>query len=277
MIYQLLYKKRRKIGLSESEQYKFYTKHASNYASVLSFYHFSTNETHPFRILQANIIIKALINKELIESHLESISLHSAQNKDFSEEEYIKNKIWEVLNEESAPYFTLDKVRIYMPIFSRTLNIIYNEECSKLLDKPYNVLVNQTKSSCVDLFDIYNLNLYDSPFTSLILIKKDKTSWAFYDPDFEVVYIINDQGRLDLEIHLFDRHLKSQEKHHTLSKIESIITCFYNTDYKGFVEALFKNKFISKKTYLQINKKIDNNVTRQDKIYNKGKTGDEVL
>lgn len=277
MIYQLLYKKRRKISLSQSEQYKFYVKNASSYASVLSFYHFSLNETQPFRILQANIIIKAMMNKELIESHLEKISLDATQVREISEEEYIKNKVWEMLNEESAPYFTLDKVRIYMPIFSRSLNIIYNEECSKLLEKPYNVLVKQTKSSCIDLFDAYNLNLYDSPFTPLILIKKDKTSWAFYDPDFEVVYIINDQGRLDLEIHLFDRHLKSEEKHHTLSKIESIITCFYNTDYKGFVEALYKNKFISKKTYGQIVKKIDMNLIRQDRIYNKGKSSDEIL
>lgn len=277
MIYQLLYKKRRKVSLASSEQYKFFIKNAPNYASILAYYHFSLNETQPFRILQANIIIKAMMNKKLIESHIEKISLDATQEKRGSEEEYIKNKIWEVLDQGNAPYFTMDKIRIYMPIFSRSLNIIYNDECAKLLEKPYSVLVTQTKSSCIDLFDTYNLQLYDSPFTSLILIKKDKTSWAFYDPDFEVVYIINDQGRLDLEIHLFDRNIKSEEKHHTLSKLETVFTYFYETDYVNFVKALYKNKFISKKMYGQITHKMDMNLIRQDKIYSKGKDSDEVL
>ena len=79
------------------------------------------------------------------------------------------------------------------------------------------------------------------------LIKEDKTSSAFYDPDFEMVYIINNQGRLDLEISLYDRYLKHVEKHHTLSKIQELVEKFYDNDYHGFVNSLYKNKFISKK------------------------------
>jgi hypothetical protein len=277
MIYQLLYKKRRKVSLLNSEQYKFYAKHASSYASILSYYHFSTNETNPFRILQANIIIKALLNKELIESHLEKISLDATQERNIPKEEFIKNKVWEILDQTGSPYFVLEKTRIYIPVFSRSLNIMYNEECAKLLEKPYNVLVDKPKSSCVDLFDTYGLDLYNSPFTSLIKIKDDKTSSSFYDPDFEVIYVINKQGRLDLEIHLFDKYLKNMEKHHTLSKIEMVMSCFYNTDYPGFVDALYKNKLISKKIYLQAMHKMDMKLIKQDKIYNKGIKSDEVL
>ena len=182
-----------------------------------------------------------------------------------------------MLDEENSPYFLLEKSRVYIPVFSHSLNIIYNEECHKLLEYPYDNLVKQPKSSCVDLFDTYNFDLYDSPFTSLILIKKDKTSSAFYDPDFEMIYIINDQGRLDLEISLYDKYLKNNEKHHTLVKIKEIIDIFYSNDYYGFVKALYKNKFISKRTYSYIKYKKSLLLIRQDKIYSKGKFSDEVL
>ena len=89
--------------------------------------------------------------------------------------------------------------------------------------------------------------------------------------------IINNQGRLDLEISLYDRYLKHVEKHHTLSKIQELVEKFYDNDYHGFVNSLYKNKFISKKTFNYIKNKKSLTIIRQDKIYNKGKFSDEVL
>ena len=277
MLYKILSKRKKKIKLSSSDQYRFYVENSPKFSSVLSYYHLSTGETNPFKIIQANIIIKALMNKELIESNLERISLDATQNTEVREDEFIKKSVWKLLEEENAPYFSLEKSRIYVPIFSHSLNIIYNEECGKLLEFPYDNLVKNPKSSCVDLFDTYNFKLYDSPFTSLILIKEDKTSSAFYDPDFEMVYIINNQGRLDLEISLYDKYLKHVEKHHTLSKIQELMEKFYDNDYHGFVNSLYKNKFISKKTFNYIKNKKSLTIIRQDKIYSKGKFSDEVL
>lgn len=277
MIYKILAKRKKKVGFHNTDQYRFYIKYGAQFASVLSYYHFSLAETQPFRIIQANIIIKAMLNKTLIESNLEQLALEATQCRELKEDEYIKQKVWELLENNNSPYLKLEKSRVYIPIFSRSLNLIYNEECSKILEYPYNDLTLKPKSSCVDLFDTYGLDLYKSPFTSLILIREDKTSAAFYEPDLETIYIINDQGRLDLEIPLYDRYMKKPEQHRVIAKLENVVDYFYSNDYVGFVKSLFNNKFISKKTYSYLRYKMSMNIIRQDKIYSKGKDSDEVL
>ncbi len=276
MIYSILAKRKRKINLRKSEEYRLFLDNFNRYSSILSFYHFSINETNPFKIIQANIIIKAMSNKDLIESKLEEIINDLDVDQTFNEEE-IRNKIWKLLDEHNAPYISSGKSRVYIPIFSKSLNLIYNEECTKILEYPYNDLITKPKTSCIDLFDVYNLALYDSPFSSLILIKNDKTSSAFYHPDFETIYIINDQGRLDLEIPLFDRYIKHPEQHRVIKKIEEVVDKFYANDFNGFVKSLYENQFISKKTYSYIRHKIFIEMIRRDRIYSKGKNSNEVL
>lgn len=277
MIYQVLEKNKKKRDIRVFDEYKFYSKNCLKYASILSFYHFTTNEIQPFRIIQANIIIKSEINKDLIESALEVFSLEATQVTSIKQDETIKNKLWDLLNKENAPYFSSGKSRIYIPIFSKTLNLIYNEESSKILEYPYTNLKDNPKISCVDLFDVYNLSLYNSPFTSLILIKEDKTSSAFYHPDFETIYIINDQGRLDLEIPLYDKYIKNHDQHRVISKVEQVVTNFYDNDYFNFMHSLYENKFISKKVYNILKHKVALGILRKDKIYSKGKDSNEVL
>ena len=95
MIYTLLQKRKRKVNIHQTDDYKFYAKNAPIYAQILAFYHFGLSENQPFRIIQANIIIKAMMNKDLIESKLESFSLESTQNTQIKQDEYIKNKLLE--------------------------------------------------------------------------------------------------------------------------------------------------------------------------------------
>ena len=260
-----------------TEEYRFYTKNAPLYASILSFYKFSIAEINPFKIICANIIIKALMNKDLIESELDEFALEATQHMEVSKDEYIKQKVWELLDENNSPYFSVEKSRIYIPIFSRSLNLIYNEECSKILEEPYNNLVEKPKTSCVDLFDTYSTALFESPFTSLILIKKDKTSSAFYHADFETIYIINDQGRLDCEIPLYDRYLKAPDQHRIISKIQDVVDAYYSNDLVKFVKSLYENHFISKKLYIKIRTKIAMSFIWKDKVYSKGKDRHEIL
>ena len=277
MLYEILLKRKRKKDFSKTDEYLFYMKHASTFASVLSYYHFTTNEKKPFRVIQANIIIKALINKGLFEANLDSFSLEATQEVKVKQDAYIKDKIWSLLDSQKLPYFNVGKTRIYIPVFSRSLNLIYNEECSKVLDYPYSNLLQNPHSSCVDLFDVYNYELYDSPFSSLIKIKEDKTSCAFYHPDFETIYIINNQGRLDVEISLFDKYLSNKEQHHIFNKIENVVECFYKTDIKKFIRSLLDNGFISKKTYYHLNYKLSRTLIRRDNLFNKGNEDNEVL
>lgn len=275
MIYSILAKRKKKVNIRQTEEYKLYFKYCTLYPSILSFYRFSINETNPFRIIQANIVIKSLINKDLIENRLKEIK--SLGLLDSYSEEEIRDDIWKLLDEHNSPYISVEKSRVYIPIFSRTLNLIYNEECSKILEYPYSDLIKKPKSSCIDLFDTYNFSLYESPFSSLILIKKDISSAAYYHPDFETIYIINNQGRLDLEIPLFDRYIKHPEQHKIINKVQDVVEYFYNNDFNGFVKSLYLNKFISKKTYSLIRHKIFVGMIKKDRIYSKGKDSNEVL
>ena len=277
MIYRYLAKYKKKVNIHTSEDYRFYVKYAPLYASILSFYKFGITETNPFRIICSNIIIKAMLNKDLIEDNLDEFALLATQHYEVSKDEYIKQKVWNLLEENNNPYFSMGKSRIYVPIFSRSLNLIYNEECSKILEYPYNNLIEKPKTSCVDLFDTYNTALFESPFTSLILIKKDKTSSAFYHADFETIYIINDQGRLDLEIPLYDRYIKNPDQHRIITKIQDVVDAFYSNDLNKFVKSLYDNHFISKKLYVKIKTKIAMSFIWRDKVYSKGKDSHEVL
>lgn len=277
MLFEILLKRKRKTDFSKTDEYLFYMKHAVTYASVLSYYHFTTNEKKPFRIIQANTILKALINKGLFEENLEAFSLEATQELNVKQDAYIKGKVWSLLESQKAPYFNVDKTRIYIPVFSRSLNLIYNEECSKVLEYPYSNLLQNPRSSCIDLFDVYNYELYDSPFSSLIKIKEDKTSCAFYHPDFETIYIINNQGRLDVEISLFDKYLSNKEQHHIFNKLENVVDCFYKTDIKKFIRSLLDNGFISKKTYYHLTYKLSRSLIRRDHLFNKGNENNEVL
>lgn len=276
MLYSVL-NKRKKVRLHDSEEYRFYLKNAPSFSSILSYYRFSLNETNPFRIIQANIILKAMRNKELIESKLKTYAEEANASDSESRDESIKKKIWALLDENTAPYFPMEKSRIYIPVFSRSLNLIYNEECSKILEYPYNELIEKPKTSCVDLFDTYSLDLYGSPFTSLILIRKDKSSSAFYHCDFETIYIINDQGRLDMEIPLFDRYIAQTDQHQIIQRIEKVVEKFYENDELEFVKALHDNGFISKKTYLYLRHKMAKDYLKKDRISKQGKDSDEVL
>ena len=277
MIYKYLAKHKKKVNIHATDEYRFYIKHAATYARTLSLYKYGIAETQPFKIISANIIIKAMLNKDLIESKLSEFELEATQHLEYSKDLYIKNKVWELLEENNAPYFQVEKSRVYIPIFSRTLNLIYNEECSKILGFPYNNLMERPKTSCIDLFDVYNIDLFASPFTSLILIKKDKTSAAFYHADFETIYIINNQGRLDCEIPLYDRSVKNLDQHRIISKIQEVVDAYYSNDLFKFVKSLYDNHFISKKLYLKIKTKIAMSYLWKDKMYRKGKESHEVL
>lgn len=277
MIYKMLSKYKKKNNIYQTDEYRYYAKNAMMYSSILSYYKFTTTETQPFRIIAANIIIKAIKNKELIEHNLELFSLESTQEINVDEDSYVRNKVWALLDENNAPYFSVEKSRIYIPIYSRTLNIIYNDECSKLLEFPYNKLLESPKTSCVDLFDTYQIDLFASPFTSLILIKKDKTSAAFYHADFDTIFIINDQGRLDLEIPLYDKFMKNFDRHKVINKIEAVVDLFYANDYFGFAKGLYQNHLISKKLYNNVRNKMIMNLIWKDKIFSKGKESYEVL
>ena len=129
----------------KTEEYQFYMKN-KEYLLPLNFhYHLVFSENNAFKIIQANILIKAMMNKEIYDETLkrsqdELLTIIDGRN------EYLKNKIWKALDENQAIYFEKDATRIYLPIYSRAMNLIYNDDPIKLLEYPYTEIVKDARS-----------------------------------------------------------------------------------------------------------------------------------
>jgi len=228
---------------SHTSEYEFFAENYRLISKILSNYKLRSYDEKTFKIIQVNILIKAMINKSIIEDYVNKVS------------SFNKKELWDLLVNKERPYFESEGSKIYVPIYSKGLNYIYYDTPHKLLGYPYDELKDDPSSSCIDLFDMYNLNLYNSSFTNLIKIKDDKTSSAFYHPEFETIYIINKQGRLDISIRLFDKYLKTREYQNFNDRLLEVITNFYNNDRSLFIKSLYINKFISFKMYKKLLKK----------------------
>ena len=270
-------KRKKKTSIMRSEEYAFYSENTQLISKFTSHYRITQLDTTGFKLIQCNILIRAIKNKEIIEKNLEKYSLESLALPMEKRDRYIRDKVWADLEEANAPYFEVDKGRVYIPFFSRGLNLIYNDQPTRLLDYPYSELKDKPFTACIDLFDMYNYSLFASNFTSLIKIKEDKTSAAFYHKEFETIYIINDQGRLDVCIPLFDRYLKNYSEEHLIHRIEKVVAAYYSNDCSDFIMSLYEEKLISHKTFISLARSASKRAIKKDKIYNRGKKTNEVL
>lgn len=270
-------KRKRKYLFAHTEEYAFYLDNSSILSRFSTFYRLSPLDGTGFKLIQCNILIRAIMNKEIIEKNLDSYSLESLSLPVEERDKYIRDKVWNDLSTSNAPYFEIDKGRIYIPFYSRGLNLIYNDQPTRIMEYPYCDLKDKPLSACIDLFDVYNYSLYTSPFTSLIKIKEDKSSAAFYHKEFETIYIINDQGRLDVCIPLFDRYLKNPSDDHIIQRVEKVVDAFYSNNRTNFITTLYDQKLISYKTYIALAHNASIRAIKKDKIVNRGKTPDEVL
>ena len=75
----------------------------------------------------------------------------------------------------------------------------------------------------------------------------DSKEAAYFHYDTNTIYFVNDQGRLDRRIILFDRYLKSITTSHMLEKIQPVVEAYFNHDKEAFLDNLYKGKFISYK------------------------------
>jgi hypothetical protein len=262
---------------THSNEYHFYVENNNLITKIISKYKISIGETNPFKLIEANILIRGMQNKKIFEDGLEKYLQEAIDLNIEDKDAYIKEHIWKDLDAIDAPYFIVDKARIYIPFYSVGLNLIYNDECSKLSSYPYDELKTKPASTCIDCFDLYNYKLFESPFTSLIKIKEDATTCAYYHADFETIFIINNQGRLDLSISLFDKYLKNPNKNDIIKRVHNVVDCFYTNNRNKFLRSLLDNEFISRKAYKKLSKKINIRSLKKFNIVNKGKSPDEVL
>ncbi len=153
------------------------------------------------------------------------------------------------------PFYQLGKERIYVPIFSETINQIYAKDFEKLLIAPYKSLLTNYQSIIIDPFDHYGDDLYGSFFTKLVLIKKEESGSAYYDYDSASLYFVNKQGRLDTRLALFDTGLRNPSHNHMVTRLTPVAEAYFANDKELFESLLVENKLVSSKLIYSIRTK----------------------
>ena len=201
------------------------------------FMHFYDTENDPFQVMRANIILQAFINKSKMEEEVASLSKY------LKDHDNLLKSFHEIISE--LPYYQENDDKIYIPFFSRELNQIYFNEPEKLLTSSYSALKEDFKGTLVDPFDTYGSELYNSHFSRLVKIKTVDKETAFFHYDTNTIYFVNEQGRLDAGIVLFDRYIRHPSYSHMLERIKPVVDAYFAFDREGLINALFINGFMS--------------------------------
>lgn len=233
LVYDCL-RKKKKLNLHKTKEYKFYEENKKILYKIKEYYEFNDNN-QDFNIIAANIFIKALLTQEGVFKVL-------SESKDLNKEE-LRGKMASFL--ATRPYLQLDNERIYLPHYSKAINFLLINEPERFNTYPYDQLDGKISLTGYNLFDEYGYEIYNSAFTNLEFILKDKTSCALYSEEFETIYVINNQGTLDVAIKLFDKYLTHPNKDDVLSRCKNVMEVFYDNKRIAFINSLFDNKLIS--------------------------------
>jgi hypothetical protein len=242
-LFTLLNKRAKFRRLAKSPEFAFFLKHRALLLSI-DVYRPLFNLDDAFALTRANIILRGLLNKRIIDRYLDEIGQQSIQTHGRIKHHWIREQF---LGWKSLPhFFKYDDKTFYLPFFNQTLNYIYAYEPDKTYDYPYNKLKVDVSTSVIDAFDTYGYALYAQPFTPLIdLDVYDATSRAFYHPDYRMIFIINNQGRLDVKVSLFDRHMKQPTMDHLIERIQRCLPYYFSFDRHGFIQSLLQEGLIS--------------------------------
>lgn len=243
------YQKNHRSLLKKSEEFNFYFENRNLLNGILIYKYFLSIEDD-FDLIRANIILRALLNKKQIDKSI----IYA-----FKESKMKTEEVADFVNENRAglPYIidTKNNQKIFVPLFNRSINEIYFNDFGKLLKKPYSTLITDFESSCIDCFEMYNFSLFDSLFSKLIILDRSEKLMVAYHFDYRTIYFINNQGRLDAKIPLFDRYLRHAQYGHIIDRVKPVIEAYKNDDREGMYNALINQNLISKKLIYRIKHK----------------------
>ena len=246
-------KKHRKPFL-KSDEFTFFLANRGCLGKVPRFSFLDDTRESDFDVMRANIIIHSYLNKVAFEEEMINFEAHIKQGENI---EHVK--MIQALRERmvDCPYYKEEneKDKIYIPFFSRSLNALYFREPEKLLVPPYNNLKEQFSDSVIDPFDVYGAELYNSNFTRLLKIKTVDKITAYFHYDTFTIYFVNNQGRLDNKIVLFDKHMKRPSNSHMLDRITPVIDAYFANDRSALINALHDQELISSKMLYYIHKR----------------------
>lgn len=195
-----------------------------------------------FSIIKSVIILQGLSNKAKLDNAI----------KRYTSEQLNSSVLLKTIF-DGLPFFEYEGVKIYIPTYTPQINLRYQNELASLQSFPYNSLVIDKESSLIDPFEYYNLLPFDSSFTRLVkLSNHDKHSQAFYHISFQTIFVINDQGGLDVEIPIFDDRLKNRHEDELLERLEILMGHYYKGDKEKFIDSLKDLDLISSDLYDEI-------------------------
>ncbi len=209
-----------------------------------------------FSMVKAVIVLKGLMQKEIIETYVNKQSELSIRNEGRIKHHFIRDRF---LQELKLTFQFQDESNqfIILPFFNRALNYIYHQEPDKLLAYPYNQLEADFTTSVIDGFEQFNWRLFSSNFTSLItLSQQDRTAKAYFEPNSRTILIINHQGRLDVSISIFDRQLQKPNLADLPNRIDRALKGYFLVNREQFIrqceiEGLLSPAFASKMLKIQ--------------------------
>lgn len=257
--FRCLEKEQRRTPFERSEEMKFFLRYSGILTDFPTYAKF-VKATKPFDVIRANILIRALRNKYAIEIEF---SRALKLEKKAESEDPILNAIERTATFlEKLPFYSEGARRIFVPVFPRSLNEIYDGDFAKLLEANYKSILAECQPLCIDPFDEYGSAIYDSYFTKLVLIAKDENIRAFYDYDSLTVYFVNRQGRLENQICLFDRGIHRRNTNHMMERLLPVVEAYLAFDREKMIRLLVENKLISSSF-------VERNIAKETELYRK--------
>ena len=248
------HQKKRK-DFKKSEDYLFYAKNKGLVPKVAQFSNLTGRFVDDFNIFRANIIIHGAINKTMMEAEVKNLVMYTETHQILTHEDFVNMLMKQI---EDRPYLDEKEGRVYIPFFPKSINLLYLNEPEKLNEYPYTDLLKSYSTLVIDPFDTYGNELFNTKFTNLVKIASQNNVTAYYHNDTLSIYLVNDQGRLDSKIVLFDRYLRKLDLENIEERIKPVIEAYYEHNVQNFIKNLEINGFISSRMLFKLNHKFAN-------------------
>ena len=219
-----------------SEEQIFFDENASLFNEPLIPYN---DPSSLFGLIRADILLQSLKNKEHIFHFIGRISSENLR------EERTREAIFHGL-----PSFSFKGTEIFVPTFSPQLNERMQKSPWLFKSFPYQALTKDRNLCLHHPFDVYGNLPFSSMFTRLVRldVRKDRSS-VFYHPEFQTLFVIDDQGTLEQEIPLHDEKLRSWPPQDLFRKLDLVMEDYFRLDKEAFLEHLAEYGLVSKAFY----------------------------
>lgn len=252
-ILELLYKYRYKIKLNQTELFVFVNEGSKEIIEE----GFCYKVKNPWDLFAYEVILRGIRAKKAID---QCYNRFLADNYDLFDHISYKQRqkiFLHEIKEITAKLVSFKDCKsgemIYIPFLEPFLNKYYLNDYLLITLKHHLMYIKEFPKD-IDIFvKLYDLQPYNSDFSTLQLVGQDDENEYLYHDDFKVVYQFNN-NRIINEICLIDRYIK---QYPDLNTIKCVMGMIIDQDSEeDILEYLYKHSFIGDKTYKKIKKKL---------------------